>query len=141
MGIPGANVMAGMEREFCHSEDSQDTFTTSTYGTKTTPPDEYSFVVKPDLARDYGGGRTSTPLACFLYATSATKQSSDTEAHDTALEELGEETRDGVKTALMRRVKEEGLTTTFLGCGARREAGAVVQVCEGEAGESPRGSE
>eukprot|EP00961_Rhodomonas_salina_P207869 2805545-Rhodomonas_salina.1 len=81
--------MEGMEMEFCHSEDSKDEFKTSNYnGTRTTPEHEYNFVVRPDRARDYGGGRAPALLACFLYAASAKKANSDEEAYDTPLDEL-----------------------------------------------------
>eukprot|EP00961_Rhodomonas_salina_P163587 2203188-Rhodomonas_salina.1 len=115
LGLPGKDIYDGIKMEFCHSDDSKDTFVTSNYGgTATTPALEYEFVVNPRMDFDYGGGRSPVPLEILLFAASAKKQNTDMEAYDTPLEELEEETRDGVKTVLFRRVREAGFTKPFL---------------------------
>eukprot|EP00961_Rhodomonas_salina_P231616 3128760-Rhodomonas_salina.1 len=66
LGLPGKDVAAGIEMEFCHSEDSKSEFKTSNYnGTITTPAEEYKFVVDPEMGKEYSGQRKGTPLDVF----------------------------------------------------------------------------
>eukprot|EP00961_Rhodomonas_salina_P226603 3064064-Rhodomonas_salina.1 len=123
LGMPGKDIAGGMKMEFCNSEDSKDTFTTSNYGgTETTPEEEYEFVVNREMGKgEFKGGRISTPLQVYLYAVGAKKAGNPDEAYDTPLAELDEETLDGVRVVLVRRVKEAGLNKPFLKDAAEQD--------------------
>eukprot|EP00961_Rhodomonas_salina_P115955 1560402-Rhodomonas_salina.1 len=62
--------------------------------------------------------RKPVPLRILLLACSAKRANESEERYDAVLEEMSEAERDGVKTVLLRRVKEAGLTTAFLSAAA-----------------------
>jgi len=109
IGLPQPHVFEGMLSEFNASADSESEWETSNYGgITTTPALEWEYVVNPDMAKTYPGGRTPIKIEMFLYAVSA--KGFDMLLLDAALDD-GE--RATVQVAVLRRCKAQ-LDVTFL---------------------------
>jgi len=75
VGLLATYLMAGVENNFCHSNQAHVKMKTSNYrGTEIMALQEFKFVVKPDLAKEYPGGRRATKLDVYLLAVGATRQ-------------------------------------------------------------------
>jgi len=110
VGLPATILMDGMQNDFCHSEAAHTAFTTSNYGgTTTTAAGEYEFVVKPDLTKEYSGGRRATTLDVYLLTAGAARRN-DGERLNMPLAEIagrfGADILDSVKTEVLRKAKE-----------------------------------
>ena len=76
LGLPRVdNVCKGMEHETNWSADSEDSFETSNYGgTKTTPKQEWEFVMSPEKGKIYPGCRKPVDIKILFYALCAKRR-------------------------------------------------------------------
>jgi len=122
VGLPAANLMKGMENNFCHGNLANTKFTTSNYeGTTTTAAQEFEHEVKPDLTVEYPRGRRATDVDVYLLAAGATHHD-DSERLNMKLAgiaiKFGTDMLDSVQTVLLCKAKEAFMTAQPLQCVA-----------------------
>jgi len=118
VGLPATNLMEGMENNFCHGDAAHTKFTMSNYeGATTKAAQEFEYVVKPDLAVEYPGGRSATNMDVYLLAAGATRRDNG-ERLNTPLADIackfGTDMLDSVQTVLLRKAKEAFMTARQL---------------------------
>ena len=67
VGLPEEKVYEAMQREHCEGSESDQTFTTSNYGIKTTSKQEWDIVVNAEAGQEYADGRRGVELSFLLH--------------------------------------------------------------------------
>ena len=114
VGLPAKSIYNSVEIEYLHRSDShEEFFAPNNGGIFTTPAQEYEYVVRPDLLKDYPGGRRAVSLDVFMLAHGASRKNGG-ERWDMPLESIAEkfgaEMLDSVKTVLLRKGREAFLS-------------------------------
>ena len=122
IGLPALKIWEGMEMQCTGAGDSQRPFPVPNNGVKeATPAEEWEFVVRPDLAKVYPGGRRGVLLDVFNVAHGAAQRDGgkrlDMPLQAAALEEVAQrnacspaELVDSVKTVALRSGKASFLS-------------------------------
>jgi len=110
VGLPATNRIEGMGNNFCHGNAAHEKFTTSNYwGTQTTAAEEFEFVVKTDLNKEYAGKRRGISLIVYLLAAGAARCNDDKRLNMPFAEIAGRfdaDMLDSVQTEVLRKAKE-----------------------------------